>query len=89
LLNAPVISFPDGPRAPFHAPEAVQLVTLVELHVSCELPFGLTVSGFAVSVSVGAPGAADTFTVTERLVLPPPPVHRSVKLVVLIRPLIV
>ena len=64
--------------APVQPPEAVHEVALVLDHVSVELPPEETEVGFAASVSVGAGGVAWTFTVAERWIEPPVPVHWSV-----------
>ena len=69
------VSLPAVGRDPLQPPEAVQDVVFAEVQVSVELPPLWTVAGLAVSVSVGAGGVACTFTVTERWMLPPAPVH--------------
>jgi hypothetical protein len=78
-VSAPVLAVPLVARLPDHAPEAVQLVALVDDHVSELLPPLATLVGFAVSVTVGA--GAVVVTVTDRLVVPPPPVHANVNVV--------
>ena len=79
-VNAPVDCVPEVALVPDQAPEAVQLVALVDDHVSVELPPLFTVSGFAVNVTVGAGGggAAEMVIVTLCCALPPVPVHDSV-----------
>ena len=62
-LSAPVDWLPLVALAPLQPPDAVQLVALVELHVSVEDPPLLTVIGFAVNVTVGA--GALTVTVAD------------------------
>jgi len=57
-----VDSLPLMALAPLQPPEAVQLVALVELHVSVAEPPPATEAGLAVSVTVGA-GATVTLTV--------------------------
>ncbi len=56
-VNAPVLREPDVATAPFHAPEALQLVALVELQVSVALLPVTTLLAEEVSVTVGAGGA--------------------------------
>jgi hypothetical protein len=60
--NGPTESEPLVPFAPLQAPEAVQLIAAVELHVSVELLPLVTDVGLAARLSVGAGGGA----------LPPP-----------------
>ena len=79
-VSAPVLAEPLVARLPDHAPEAVQLVALVDDHVSELLPPLATETGLAVSETVGALDA--TVTVAVRLALPPAPAQVSVKLVV-------
>lgn len=74
-MSAPVDCVPLADFAPVHAPDAVQLVALVVVHVSVELLPVVIDVGFAVSVTVGAGGAAVTVTMVEAGVLPPAPVH--------------
>jgi hypothetical protein len=78
-VSAPVLAEPPVARLPDHAPEAVQLVALVDDHVRVEDSPLATLVGFAVSVKVGA--GAVVVTVTERLVVPPPPVQVNVNVV--------
>ena len=70
---------------PVQPPEAVQLVALVELHVSVEEPPLATLVGFAVSVTDGGGGGAETVTVAVCDALPPGPVQSSVNEVVAVR----
>lgn len=78
-VSAPLFMEPDVARSPDHAPEAAQLVALALVHVRTVVPFGATVSGSAVSSTVGTPGggggavAACTSTVAERVTLPSAP----------------
>ena len=75
-LNAEMISVPLVVFEPDHAPEAVQDVALVLLHVSVvELP-AITAVGFAVSVTVGSVAEIVTVVVVEDV--PPGPVQSSV-----------
>ena len=62
---------------PLHTPEAVQVVAFVVDHVSVLEPPMETLVGFAVKLTVGKAGAF-TETVTDRLVVPPTPVHDKV-----------
>ena len=78
-VSAPVLAEPAVARLPDQAPLAVHDVALVEDHVNELLPPLDTLVGFAVSVTVGA-GEVVT-TVTDRLVVPPPPVHVNVNVV--------
>ncbi len=78
-LSAPVDCEPLVAWAPLQPPEAVQLVALVELHVSVELLPLVTVVGLAVSVTVGT---GNTVTVALALPLPPVPVQVNVYVVV-------
>jgi len=53
LLSAPVLCVPLTPSAPFHPPEALQEVALVEVHVSvAESPASIVVDD-AVSATLG------------------------------------
>ena len=75
-LSAEMTSVPLVVFEPDHAPEAVQDVALVLLHVSVvELP-AITAVGFAVSVTVGCVAEIVTVVVVE--VVPPGPVQPSV-----------
>ena len=69
---------PEVPLVPDQAPEAVQLVALVEDHVSVELDPLWIELGLAEIETVGAGVAAVTVTAAEALVLPPDPVQLSV-----------
>lgn len=79
LLRAAVASLPDIPLEPLQASEAVQLVAFVVLHVSIDVAPVLIDIGLAVRSTVGAAGGGGvepfTVTVTERWVVPPPPVQ--------------
>jgi len=72
-VNAPVGCEPLTALAPDHAPEAVQLVTLVPLQVSTDSALLATLAGLAVSVSVGAGGGATPNTVDFSCHPSPPP----------------
>ncbi|MBS0375267.1 MAG: hypothetical protein JSR73_11855 [Proteobacteria bacterium] len=67
--------------APVQPPEAVQLVALVEVHVSVDVPPLATLVGFAVKVTEGIGGGEAMLTVTDCDALPPAPVHSSVNVV--------
>lgn len=69
-------------RAPDHAPLAVQLVALVELHVSVEVAPLVTEVGFAARLTVGAGGGAPTVTVVLREIDPAELEQASVKVLV-------
>lgn len=85
MESAPVDCEPEVAFDPDQASLAVQLLALVEVHVSVALPLTSTVAGLALSVTTGADGVAFTVTVTVRSVAPPRPVHSSTKLVVAFR----
>ena len=73
-MRAPVLWLPLRPFVPLQPPEAVQIVELVELHVSCdELPEA-TVVGAAVSVTEGH---GTTVPPIFFETLPPSPAHVS------------
>jgi hypothetical protein len=76
-VSAAVVNVPDVDFVPVHAPDAVQLVAFVVDHVSFDVPPEATDIGDAEKVSVGAVEDV-TLTVTERVVVPPDPVHASV-----------
>jgi hypothetical protein len=72
-----VLCAPDVGLLPDHAPDAVQLVALVVLHVSCDAAPDATLVGAAVNVSVGALATAID-TETDFVTEPPAPAHTSV-----------
>jgi hypothetical protein len=72
-----VVYVPEVVFEPVHAPDAVQLVVLVDDQVSVDVPPEATDVGEAENVSVGAVELV-TVTVTERVIVPPDPVHASV-----------
>jgi len=74
-VNAAVVWLPDTDLLPDHPPDAVQLVALVDVHVSVDVPFTPTTDGLAVSVTVGATGAAVTLTFAVLLIVPPGPLQ--------------
>jgi hypothetical protein len=80
------VSLPDIGLLPVQPSEAVHVVALLDDQVSVVDPFTATVIGLALRLTVGAPGGGApggvTFTVTERLVVPPAPVHASVNVLV-------
>ena len=78
-VSAPVLADPAVARLPDHAPLAVHEVAFVEDQVSELLPPLATLVGLAVSVTVGA--GEVVVTVTDRLVVPPLPVHDNVNVV--------
>lgn len=69
MLVVPLVA-----TAPAQAPEAEQLVALVEDHVRVAAPPGATLLGAAVSTTVGAGGGV-TVTVTDCEALPPGPLQ--------------
>jgi hypothetical protein len=82
-LSAPVTALPLGGSFPLQPPEAAHAVALVELQWSVVAAPLTTEAGLAVSAVVGGVGAtAVTVTVEVAGVLPAPPAHVSVKLVV-------
>jgi hypothetical protein len=76
-LSGPVLVVPLLATAPVQAPEAEQLVTLVDDQVSVAAPPGAMLLGVAVSATVGVGGGV-TVTVTDCAALPPGPVQVSV-----------
>ena len=77
---AATVSAPEIPRAPVHAPLAVQEVTRFVLHRSVVVSFLLTVVLSAASVTVGA----GRLTVSEAVALPRRPRHVTVKVVAVV-----
>jgi hypothetical protein len=71
-----VLTEPFTPLDPFHAPEAVQELALVEDQVKVELPPLATLVGLALSETVGA--AFEAITVTDCVALPPAPLQVNV-----------
>lgn len=82
-ISAPVGALPEVGFDPVHAPLAVQLVALVELHVSVAPLPESTVAGVALSTIAGGGGRTLTATVCDAV--PPAPLHTSEKLVLLTR----
>jgi hypothetical protein len=76
--SADVTCVPDVTLVPDHPPDARQLVALLELQVSVEVPPWATWAGFAVRATVGTGGDAVTATVADCVVEPPGPVQASV-----------
>jgi hypothetical protein len=78
-VNPAVVDVPESGFVPHHPPDAVQLVAFVDVQVSFDVPPGATDVGDAENVSDGAVEDDDvTLTVTERVIVPPDPVHASV-----------
>lgn len=71
-VNAVRISLPEIALLPVHAPDALHAAALVLDHVNVVGLLYVTLVGFADSDMVGAAGAW-TVTVTDWLVVPPPP----------------
>ena len=80
LESGPTDALPEAALVPVHPPLAVQLVALVALHVSVDVPPLVILDGDADIVTTGAGGV--TVTSTLLCALPPEPVQLSVNLVV-------
>jgi hypothetical protein len=80
-VSAPVLAEPDVPFAPLQPPVASQEVALVDDQLSVEALPLVTLVGEAPSEIVGAGVAAVTATLADALVVPPPPVQMSTKVV--------
>ena len=76
--SAAVVADPDVDLLPDQAPDATQLLAFVDDHVSVDVPFTPTTEGLAVRLTVGATGAAVTFTFADLLIVPPGPLQVSV-----------
>lgn len=81
-VSAPVLCVPPTGSVPDHAPEAVQVVALVEDQVSVVLPPLATMLGSELIVTVGAAVTTPTVMVVELVALPPAPVHVNTYLAV-------
>lgn len=81
----PTIWLPDNDLLPLHPPVAEHDVALELDQVKVVLAFASTSDGLADIDTVGA-DEPDTVTVTDRLVVPPPPLHVSVYVPVLPKP---
>lgn len=79
-MSAADVSEPERAFEPLQPPDAVQLVTLAEDHVSIVVPPGATPRGLALSVTEGD-DAAVTLTVTLVTAPPPGPLQLSVNVV--------
>ena len=77
----PVEALPLTALVPLQPPDAIQLVALVLLQVNVELVPLITLVGTALSATVGA-GLAVTVTIVVAELVPPKPVHKSVKVLV-------
>ena len=85
LVNTPLDWLPEVALMPSHAPEAVQELASVDDQVRMEESPLTTEVGFAVSDTVGSGGGGVlTVTVVEAPALPPEPVQRSAKVLVLV-----
>ena len=82
-VSAAVVCEPLVGSVPLQPLEAVQLVALVEDHVSVEVARLATVLGLALSVTVGA--GAVTVTVADCAALPPAPVQVRVYVALAVR----
>ncbi len=88
MVSGPVEAVPLVTFVPDQAPEAVQVVASVLLHVSVEL-FPLMIGvGVAIKVTVGAGGAV-TVTVADAEALPAAPVQATVYVLVVVRAVVV
>jgi hypothetical protein len=83
-----MVSAPEVDFMPVHEPVAVQVVVSVDDHVSCVEPLLATEDGFAANDKVG-PVATPIVMSTERVTLPPEPLHVSVYVPVVVIPLTV
>jgi len=72
--RAAVVSLPEVGLLPVHPPLALHDVALVDVQLSCVVPFMFTVVGLASKESVGV-AAAVTLTVALDCALPPLPVQ--------------
>ena len=89
-VSALVVNVPDVARVPVQPPEAVQLVALVDDHVSLDVPPDDTDVGDAVSVVVGGVVDVDATVIVLGAVFEPPrPEHVSLYVVVAVRALVV
>ena len=74
-LSAPVLALPFVGLLPDQAPEAVQLLALLEDQLSIADPPLLTPVGLALKLTAGA--GVETLTVTDWVALPPGPLQLS------------
>jgi hypothetical protein len=81
--SAPVLCVPLVRCVPFHAPEAVQEVALVEDQLNVELPPLATFVGLALNETLGA--ADEVVTIADCAAVPPAPVQVRVYLVAAVR----
>jgi hypothetical protein len=80
--SAPVDVLPDVARLPLHAPEAVQEVAPLELHVRVDALPAFTDVGFADRLTVGGEGGVVGFTVTVTDLAVEPPLFAHVRVYV-------
>jgi hypothetical protein len=78
----PRVSLPEVALLPDQAPEAVHEAAFVDVQLSIDDAFAVTLLGAAVSDSVGA--GLVTVTVAEALALPPAPVQLSANVPLLV-----
>jgi hypothetical protein len=90
-VSAAVVKLPLVARVPVQPPDAVQLVALVDDHVSFDVPPEDTDAGAAVSVTAGGvvAGADVTVMVLGAVFEPPNPVHVSLNVDVAVNALVV
>ena len=72
VVKAAVACVPEMPFVPVQPPDALQLVALVDDHVSFDVPPDATDAGDALSVTVGAAPLV-TVNVAEVVFVPPDP----------------
>ena len=70
-ISGPTLSLPIVFLLPDQPPEAVQLVALLVVQLNVVLLFAVTVTGFALRLTVGGGVDCCTFTDTDFIVLPP------------------
>ena len=76
-VSAADVSLPEVPLLPLQAPDAVQLVALVDDHVSATVEPDVTLLALTFNVKTGAAFTL-TMTVTDFCAVPPAPVQLSV-----------
>ncbi|HWX30516.1 MAG TPA: hypothetical protein VNZ53_24120 [Steroidobacteraceae bacterium] len=84
-VSAPVLWLPLVANAALQPPEPLQAVALVELQVSVDVPPKATAVGFALTVAVGAAGAATETVAAAAALVPPGPVQVNEYAVVAVR----
>jgi hypothetical protein len=87
-VNAPVDCEPAVDLAPLHAPLAVQLVALVDDHVSMLVPPAATLVGLAVNETVIGGNELATATEADWVIEPPAPTQLRLKVLFATNPVI-